>query len=1101
VLYCFLTSALDFGSETLITVPRNGAHALSDFPLTRTKNLIPRRPADVITRGRLVDLLIDLLEHKLVIIAAPAGYGKTSLLVDFAHQVELPVCWYALDKLDQDVQRFLAHFVGSLARRFPGVGKTAAAAIQNLTSTDVDLDWLATVIVNDVYEHIQEHFILVLDDFHFVGESEAINRFINQFVLQVDENCHLILSSRRLLSLRDLPVMVAHSQVGGLSFAELAFRANEIQTLVRQNYHQTISASAADELARETEGWITGLLLSAQTMWQGMVDRVRVARVSGVGLYEYLAHQVLDQQPANMRLFLLRTSLLEEFDSELCEAVLGSDEDWKGLMEDVLQRNLFVLPVDDERTWLRYHHLFRDFLQAQIVQERPEETHRILRQLAEVYIEREQWENAYDILQRLGDAGVTADFIEQAGSSLFASGRLTTLAAWLDALPARVLASHPRLSSLRGIVAVMLGEMKQGLSLLNNAEAALRAQDDHSGLARTLERRAAAHRFRGHYQASLIDADEALTLAGRGQHMRAIRAGALRAKGLSLYWMGQLEQAIEWLERSQLAFATLQDEQNAALVLMELGMAYMNDGRYELALANYQRALTFWEEVNNVARQATLLNNLGVLYHLKGDYGRAASVLEKALAYSRQSGYTRVQALALSSIGDLYSDLDAPEAAEDAYRQAHEIARHMDDRFLLIYLDLAQAALARSVRDLRQANQRLEAAERLALESDSDYERGLWHLEAGLSALADENVPTTLSHLELATRCFDRGGQRVEAARSHLIQAVALHGAGDARAALSHLERAFHLASSLESQHTLIVTGRNARQLLETATNDAVLGRQASQWLHQIARFEHSIPFLRRRLRGQVSAVTLGPPKLVIYALGRTSLELDGKPVQHPEWQSRWSVRQLFFVLLAHPEGLSKEAVGEIIWPDSSPAQLKVRFKNAIYRLRRALGQDVVLFDENLYRFNQGLDYEYDVKSFLQKLAQAQTATGLAEHIEAYQEAVRLYKGSYLPDADGTWVLPEREQLWQAYVEAILRLAEHHLQVSEYETAQKYCQHALAEDECLEEAHRIAMRVHAATGNRAAVVRQYERCRSALLQEIDALPSAQTETLYKTLAP
>jgi len=229
-------------------------------PLTHTKVLLPRRRPDLFSRQRLLDLLYDLLDHKLIIIAAPAGYGKTSLLIDLAHRTELPVCWYALDALDQDPQRFIAHFIASIAHHFPRFGQRSTALLQDLGQasaadlTRLSLDQVVTAIVNEAYEHIREHFVLVLDDYHFVDGNEEIDYFINRFVQDVDENCHLVIASRTLLTLSDLPLMVARSQVGGLSFEELAFRADEIQSLVLQNYHLTMPQGAAEELAQETEG-------------------------------------------------------------------------------------------------------------------------------------------------------------------------------------------------------------------------------------------------------------------------------------------------------------------------------------------------------------------------------------------------------------------------------------------------------------------------------------------------------------------------------------------------------------------------------------------------------------------------------------------------------------------------------------------------------------------------------------------------------------------------------------------------------------------------------------------------------------------------------
>jgi len=252
-------------------------------PIIRTKIILPSRRAELLTRHRLLNALTDLMDRRLIIIAAPAGYGKTSLLIDFSHQVEWPVCWYALDPLDQDLFRFAAYLISALQVRFPDFGSSALQTLENLSQEQPNLDLLVAAIVNDAYEHINEHFILVLDDFHLVDSSKPVNQFINRFLQDMDENCHVITASRTLLTLPDLPLMVARSQVGGLSFEELAFLPAEIQGFFLQNQHVAIPDSQAEDLARQSEGWITGLLLSAHMAGQEMADRLRTARVRALG--------------------------------------------------------------------------------------------------------------------------------------------------------------------------------------------------------------------------------------------------------------------------------------------------------------------------------------------------------------------------------------------------------------------------------------------------------------------------------------------------------------------------------------------------------------------------------------------------------------------------------------------------------------------------------------------------------------------------------------------------------------------------------------------------------------------------------------------------
>ncbi len=1072
---------------------------MTTIPITRTKVLLPGRPSSLLSRPRLISLLEDALDRRLVLITAPAGYGKTSLLVDLAHQAEFPVCWYTLDALDRDLQRFVAHLIASMAQRFPNFGTKSAAAVRSIDTADRDLDRLVQTVVNEAYDHIREHFVVVLDDYHLVSESGMVNRFVSQFVQRVDENCHLVLASRALLPLPDLPLMVARSQVDGLDFEELAFRADEIQALFLQNHHLTLPEVEAEELVRHTEGWITGLLLSTQTLGRGMADRVRVARASGVDLYDYLAQQVLDQQSAPIQDFLLRTSLLDEFDTELCAAVLGPEGDWGDLLEAVLQRNLFVLPVEDGGLWLRYHHLFQAFLQARLAQQHPAEPERILRRMVAVLADRGEWERAHQACRRLGDPAATAHLIEQAGTPMIKSGRLLQLAGWLDALPDEVLGSRPGLVAVRGDAAVMLGQVNDGLAWLNQAETALRETDDLPRLARTLVRRSVAHRFLGQYREAMSDADEALALTEGDETALSVRAGAMRAKGLGLLHLGQAAEATEWLERSLASHTALGNEQSAALVLSELGLIHMNAGRCTLALEHYQRALIYWQQTGNLVRQTTVLNNLGVLYHLRGECDQAVLYLDQALHCARESGYGRMAAVALTGIGDLYRDLEAAESARDAYQQAQEIAQKVDDRFLLRYLAVVGAGLALLTGDLPLARSQLEAAGPQIEESGSGYEQGIWQLEMSRVALAEGDPQGAIRSLEEAVRRLDTGGHRAECARAHLYLALACQAAAQRECVRAQLQQALELERSLESGHTLVVAGRDTRELLEAWARDSAVGRQVSELLRRVARFEHSLPDLRRRLRWGTSAVVGPPARLTIHTLGRAQVLVGGAPIADAEWQSRKVVRDLFFLLLAHADGLTKEEIGAILWPDCSPVQLRIRFKNTVYRLRRALGQDVVLFDSDLYRFNRALDYEYDVELFRAGLERARAATDPAELQSAYREAADLYGGPYLPDAEGIWVLPEREALHRAHCQALTGLAEHHLLVGEHREALEWCHRLLSHDPCLEEAHRLAMRAHAASGNRAAVVRQYQSCRHALLEEVGAPPSPKTVELYRAL--
>ncbi len=1072
-------------------------------PVTRTKFILPRRRTDLISRPRLLDLVADLLDQKLIIVAAPAGYGKTSLLVDMAYHTDMPVCWYSIDPLDREFSRFVTYLIASINQRFPAFGPISELTLKNLPPDLADIDALVTTMTNEIYETIQEHFLIVLDDYHLIDGQEPINRFLGAFLQAMGENCHIAIASRTLLTLPDLPLMVARSQVGGLGFDQLAFQPEEIRQLIQQNQHVLISDQDVAELSRLSEGWITGLLLSTQMRGKGLSERLRLASMSSDGLYDYLIQQVLDQQSPSVRDFLLRTSLLEEFDAELCEAVFGppaypGGETWRSLMDQVLHDNLFILPVGEKGQWLRYHHLFRDFLQSRLSLENPTEAAQITRALAKVYTQRQEWDKAYTLFQRMGDTTDVVEMIEQAGSLMIKNGRLTTLAAWIDALPERDLASHPVVLSVRGSLAVMLGEIERGLVLLNAAETALRQSGDAGQLAMMLSRRAHAYQNLGKYSEAIQDTLEAIRICGGDKQLLPAKALAHRTLGMNLYRTGQWDKAVDQLQESANIYDILGNIESLGHAQIDLGNIYNNSGYYSRARLFYNSALQSTRKVGDLARQAVVLNNLGVLGMWMGDYEHVSTLFDQALAAAQQSGYLRMEGTTLASIGDLYRDLDAFDAAKFAYDQAYEIATRINHGYLRFYIELAQTHLAVTRRDIAKASQSLARALKFGTERNSPYENGGCNLAAGRVALALGNLEDAQQKFLDAVDQYHRGHHRIEEAQAHFLLSRVLFEMGRHAEMIAHFQQVFELVQGLESQHLLTMTARQEKAFLDKARGIREAAGPIAGLLEKITQFETRLPRLRRQLRRQASIVPFTAPRLTIRSLGRTQVLADGKVVNDIGWQSQ-AARELFFLLLNNPDGLPKETIGAILWKDSSPTQLKLQFKNAIYRIRHALSQEIIVLEEDVYRFNHALDYDYDVETFTIKVDQSQEATLIEKQISMLQTAIQLYKGPYLPDILGSWVIPERERLQQLYQVSMVRLSNLLFTAGRHHEALDTCQQILVMDPCLEEAYRIAMRVHAQMGNTAAVVRQYERCQQNLLHEFSIPPSPQTQSLYESL--
>lgn len=1065
--------------------------SVKPIPISKTKIIVPHRRPELLSRPRLLESLQALLDNKLLLLSAPAGYGKTSLMIDLVQHVTMPVCWLSLDPLDRDPQRFLAYLIAALTERFPGVGETSRLQLNQIRSIETDAESILVMLTNELYDHVDSDFLLILDDYHLLDDAPSISYLLNRFLQLVDENCHVLLSSRTLPELDDVTLMVAREQVAGLSHAELEFLPREVQALYTQNYHQHLSEESASEIVQQTGGWITGMVLASLP---------GTTRISGVDTFAYLGRQVLDQQLEHVREFLMRTSMPDEFNAEFCEIVLSplhsGTQNWLALMGLILEKNLFVLPVGADGRWLRYHPLFREFLQTRLKEERPDEVLQILKRMVTAYEKVGEWEKAYFTCKQLNDPEALAGVVERSGTSMLQNA-LVTLENWINSLPPSVVRSRPGLISLRGPMLAMKGNLKESGQLLDTAVSIYKKKRDIGGLTLALTRRANTHRLLGDYHASLADTKEALRLAESNPVYQPLYAEALRIRGLDLYRLGESHQAIEALEHSLSLYKALNETVSIPTVLMEIGMVLHSAvGNIDAAKVSYQEALRIMQLQKNLYSEAEILNNLAVLYYQLGEYELSSETFEKGLECARKSRNQRAESLILTGLGDLYSEIDEFDAAMQAYEQAETIASGIPGSFILNYLVMAKGVLALLKKDLKTASEILTAHRRKLKSSQSTYERGLWGLFEGRFHLLKDEHRKAIRLLQECKNYFIQDGRDLEIQCSTIWLAAAYYQAGEKDNARTEMNV---LTTRADPDHALLIAFRQANAWLNDLQNDAQIGKQLGGLFEKSRLLAMNLPSIRRTLRRHAQSIQLPAASLTIRAFGHADVNINGRSIAMSEWRTQ-SVRDLFFYFLYKDEAVTKEQISETLWPEvDAPQLLKARFKNEIYRLRRAIGRDVVIFDEEYYRFNRALDYTYDVEVFDSHLLRARKAIDKTERIVHLQKAVDIAQGSYLSDVDAAWAHIERERLRRAYVSALEELAKLYLDENRLEQCLSVCQLVLDRDQYNEKIYQIEMRVFAALGDRISIARQYQMCKTTLQEGLGLLPSQETEQIFREL--
>ena len=1068
------------------------------LPISQIKVRIPFRRRELISRTRLIDALYEQLEKRILLIVAPAGYGKTSLLVDLAGQSELPICWLSLDALDQEPQRFLTYLIAAIAERFPDFGRDARAALESMASFERDEERLLVTLANEINTTIQEHFLVVLDDYHVVGDLPFVGHVICRLLQLTGENVHFILASRNLPDLPDTPLLVARNQVGGLTFHDLSFLPNEIQQLFQQNHGITLDLQNARSLVEQTEGWIAAIHLS--NGHPGTLPRMHPLE-STRELFDFFTQEVLLRQPPSMRRFLLMTSILDTFDVSLCEKVLapgieGEPLDWQVLFETVRMSNLFSVPLDKDGRWMRYHHLFQHFLRAQLQYEQPVLAWHLQQKLAQVYEEQQTWEEALQVYARLDDYENQARLLVKAGSVFIMSGRILTLANWIERIPDEVVYNRAPLISLLGIIHTTRGDNRRALEMYNQAETRLCAEGNEVEWTTTLVRRAEVYRQMGQFDQALQDVGRILDITHDSPvlEMQYTFTEAQRITGLAYYGLGHMQEALLWLQNSLDSSRTFGIMKNIPILEVELGVVHRRMGEPEITARYYASALKAWEHEGNTGWKARLLNNMGLLYHMTGRLAEARTFLEEALQTAERSGYVQIQTNVLISLGDLLTDLTDWISAYDYFDRALTLATNLGSSRYIFYASLGEARLQRLSGEPLLAIEELRHAE-LSQISLGVYERGCFNLELGCCWLDANRLEPAITVLTDAAALFGEGGNPLEQgiARFWLEIASSVQfpkPAIEKVKALLPPQRAWQEPTPL-----MIHAGRAGQWLNKRGGHTLLEDRLLQKFFEQANQVRESLPGFSRHVN-QITQAPTDPPHLEIISFGNVQVRYHQRVLSISDWQTR-EARDLFFFLLQSPPS-TKEQIALHFWPDISPSRLKMRFKINIYRIRKALGPDVIVFENDRYRVNRAIAHSWD-REKLDELFQALQHAAGPEKLKLLKQATQLLKDPYLADLQAEWAVPDRVHYQDIYRDLMVELAGLYLHEGWAQACLETARLLLRMDPLLEGAYRLIIQAYATLHDPAGMTLQYRQYQQTLRTELGLEPSSEINALYEQL--
>ena len=1079
--------------------------------ILRTKIIPPPRNVRTLARPRVTDIFTQSFNYRLTILQAEAGYGKSTALAELAETVK-PLAWYQVNEEDNDPLVFLLHLCHAFLRAIPDLPDLPLHFLETWDGSQGPLPWRGVIdqVINALSAHLNEPTLLVLDDAHVVTEAGEIAHMIDRLIGLAPPQLHVLLSGRPVISLPTLARWRSQGEVLLIDQSALTFTAVEISTLFARHYGLELSSDEVDALVTYTEGWAIAL----QLIWQSIRSQaasalefpLRWQTDSLDALFDMLAREVFERQPADVRDFLLVTSTLRDLRPEACDALrLAADysvADSASMLAFLRRQDLFV--VETAGDGLRYHHIFHNFLRQQAASEQ----RRVWNRLAADYFRANQDSEAaiYHLLEAHAWNEV-ADQLDVYAASLLTAGRLDTLAAYLDTLPPETLHQHPALVFTLGELARLHSRFDEALGWYEQAKTAWRLRGQQDGVARALRGQARVYLDTVDPSKAEQLLEEAIRLSdgfedresqvrlyellaenklnsGRVAEAERLRQRAedLRLEGPSngqllfrvLLRTGRLDDARRGLEARAEAEKRepVQTPRAHRETLLILSLIYsfmgMGDEAYQTALEGTRRGdelkSPFVTAVGYMRQGHALMLSPPFSSPLQGgqrgvrteNYALARACFEKSVEISRTLVVPRLLVEADWGLCRVYGYQGDLTTAQSFAQEAIEIADQAGDEWIASLTRLTMGASLTLAARYEAAEEWLNRAV-LGFQECSDpfgvTAARLW-LSLGFSkqkqvARLERTLPDMLSTCRV-------GGYGFLFTRPSLI------GASDERIFIP---------------------------LLIAAREHGWESGYASQLLDELG-----LPGLERHPGYRLRVQTLNGFQVW---RGDESIPANG-------WRREKS-RQLFQLLLTYRHApLDRDQICEHLWPEADPSTAQRNFKIALNTLYQTLeperepGSDsaFILREGTTYSLRPGADIWLDAEQFTEAVHRAASTPdpGLLQY------AVGLYPGEYLSETlYETWAAEERERLAALFLETADRLADMLIQRENYSEAIDLSQRILTQDNCWERAYRHLMLAYDRLGDRGQVGRTYQKCVQTLREELDVSPAPETEKLYESL--
>jgi len=1047
-------------------------------PRPRPEHAIPRSGDRLVARPRLSAVLERTLDAGILVVTAPPGFGKTSLIARWLADEALPVGWLSITERDRDSMALFADIAAAL----PSHSSADDPVGEARRGEPVPLGMLQRRL-RDIIEAVDDWFVVVLDDLHLLDGAVESSALVDSLIADKPPNVILCLLSRTRVEWPALPRAIARGEAVRVEADDLAFVDTEAAAVLEL---LGVPAEGRAALVEQAAGWPAALAILGRRY---SPDRRAVRASAWLDLAAFIDREVIDAVESPSRPLLEACAVLPRIDAELAGELDPSQGE--AALRRLASGTQLLAPLSGN--WYGLHDLVRQRLMERLSSEDPKRLRDIRLRGAAALERRGDLRGAFDLALAAPDAPEAVRLARALTGTLYRRGEWTSLCTCVDALPAELLAHEPDLYLTRARVATKLQRPAESLAMLR----ALSPDGlDPSDQLRHSIYLATALRGERHLDEALRAYRRARAIGLEHEPPDSPLMVELDVEeGIALGMSGHLEAARERLEQAVEGASRGTDEHLTAEAYQNLGTAHLQLGALASAIEAYRAANTRWERLDEVEGQLLTLNNIATVSHQLGRLDEARRDFEEAGRRSEDYGLPRLVGFAHLGCADIDRDEGRLDAAWEGYQRALALADEIGHGALAAFARLGSALVLREQGDLDAAWTLVELGARLADEQGAIEIRARFDAAAGGLLIERGRAAAALKRLRSAsTGAREAGARRAEAIAVFLTARAEL-ALGRERAATRSLRTAADLIEDLGYDQFLLAEARSAEELLRFA--EATNAGGASSRFASIAERARRRP---RTTRGDGERSATTARRLEVTAFGTAGARWSDAATDIL-WRSERCLELLLY-LLRTDRARSRDEIVLDLWPDAAPGKVSSLFHSTLYRLRQALGANAVERGPRGYALAPTLEVSYDVRRFQRALEASRAHPhGSPGWRRALETAVAVYGGVFAPALECAWAVRARSHLEEAFQSAALSLAVAAIGDGRYDDAVAAAEAVIRLDPTHEGAVRHLIAARVGQGRPDLATTAYRALRADLERELHSNPSVETDRLVHRLVP